>query len=61
MDIAEVADSEKLDQATNLLMASLQESRTLNLEIREALKLEPVAIKADCIRNDERSWRIRRE
>jgi hypothetical protein len=30
-------DREELDRATSLLMASLQESRALNSEIREAL------------------------
>jgi hypothetical protein len=38
MDSAEFADREQLDQATSLLMASLRESRALNIEIREALQ-----------------------
>jgi hypothetical protein len=38
MENAHVADRERLDQATSLLMASLQESRALNLEISQALR-----------------------
>ena len=38
MEDAHVADRERLDQATSLLMASLQESRALNLEISKALR-----------------------
>ena len=33
----DVADHDKLDQAANLLMASLRESKTLNNQIRKAL------------------------
>jgi hypothetical protein len=38
MDSAEVTDYELLDAASRLLMASLRQSRDLNIEIRQALQ-----------------------
>jgi hypothetical protein len=38
MDSADLADRERFEQATSLLMASLQKSRALNTELREALQ-----------------------
>jgi hypothetical protein len=38
MDSTEVTDHELLDAASRLLMASLRQSRDLNIEIRQALQ-----------------------
>jgi hypothetical protein len=38
MDSADVTDYELLDAASRLLMASLRQSRDLNIEIRQALQ-----------------------
>lgn len=38
MDSTDVTDYELLDAASRLLMASLRQSRDLNIEIREALQ-----------------------
>ncbi len=43
MDRAELADREQLDQATNLLMASLRESKALNIGLREAFQRQQQA------------------
>ena len=52
MDSKRAVDREQLDQAADLLMASLRESRDLNIEIRHALLARE---KADAMRHPEDS------
>ena len=44
MDSPEVTDYELLDAASRLLMASLRQSRDLNIEIRQALQRREQAL-----------------
>jgi hypothetical protein len=44
MDSPEVTDYELLDAASRLLMASLRQSRDLNIEIRQALRRREQAL-----------------
>ena len=43
MDSTRAVDREQLDKAADFLMASLRESRDLNIEIRQALLLKEQA------------------